>query len=144
MGMDITTCQACKLSTIRFTGAVDGDAVLEALGRLKASDTWKPEFNQLWDYREVTRLVVTQDQVNRMVVQMDDWAAQLGDGRTAILALSVTHEAYANLLIRVIKDPRRTQRTFRRQEQAIEWLQEANDSLQQGGGGKCSCTPALA
>lgn len=144
MGIDITTCRACKLSTIRFTGAVDGATVLEAFGRLKASDMQTSEFDQLWDYREVTRFVVTQNQLKRMTVQLDDWSMQLGEGRTAILVLNVIHEAYANLVIRVSKDPGRMQRTFRRQEQAIGWLQETNGSLQRSGEATCACATAFA
>lgn len=141
--MDVTACRDCELSTIRFTGRVNGASVLEALDRLTTCETWQPEFDDLWDYREVNELVVTQDEVDRVVAQVENSAMRLGEGRTAILVRSITHEAYANLLIRISKDPRRTQRTFRDYNRAIKWLQETNDSLQRNEDAACSCVPKL-
>lgn len=144
MGIDISVCSKCRLGTVRLSDNVDGMTMLDVLDQLTSAAAWEPDFDALWDYRDVTELVVTSDQVDQMTARMSDVPAMSGKGRTALLVRSVTHETYANLLIRISKNPHRLQRTFRSRRRAMEWLEETNASLQQTEADACSCSPLLA
>ena len=122
MGFDVSICPQCELGTIHLSGDVDGTTLLDALDQLVEDDTWKAHFDELWDFRSVAEILITAQQVDRIVMQEKTLAAMLGAGRVAMLVESITQESYANLLIRKSEYPDRTMRTFRIRSQATKWL----------------------
>lgn len=112
-----------RIRSAVFTGAVGDRELLDAYGSLLAEPDYDPNFDDLVDLRQVSRIEVTRDALAR-VISMYTPIDQLGlRTRLAIVAASDFTYGMSRMyeLLRGDGVPEEV-RVFRSYEEAVEWL----------------------
>ncbi len=110
------------LGVALFSGPLTVDDFHGVLNQLYGNPAWKPGFDALWDAREVTELVLDEQDVSTVVHHIQRLADRKGPGRTAFVVPRDVDYAIARLLIWLTRNERRQRKAFRQMEEALVWL----------------------
>lgn len=118
---------AAERGTIVVRGVVDIALFLDMMRALYLHPAWKPGFQALWDARDISQLLLSPHDTERVVALMRDLDPQMGNGRAAFVVSREIDYIIARLLIYRGLDSQRERRTFVTIEEAEAWLDEGAD-----------------
>ena len=102
----------------RIEGAVDGPECAAAVRQLFADDAWSPEYDVLWDGRQITQLVLGPDDFDTLLHTVADRM----DGRDALVVERVVDIAAAELYAVLARRRDAETRVFQSIKEALEYL----------------------
>lgn len=116
------------VGVVRFTGTVEYDTLREAVDALIHRDAWLPDYDVIWDWRDVSTLIMSSEELDALIDNLHKRKPQLGDGRCAIVAERDMDRHFAQLVM--LKDPDcpRERHLFDSVGAAARWL-EADEVL---------------
>jgi len=115
---------ARQIGTIRLTGTVRAEEVLEAAAELYNDPAWRAGYGILWDGTGLTVLVVHPSDVEQFVAFAAAYRHDIGPGRTAWVFAREMDNLVAGHLFSQLKQPNRERQGFADVDEALAWLQK--------------------
>lgn len=112
-----------KLGIVRLTGSVNADLLDQAADAAYGDAQWKPHFDAIWDLRPSAEVIISLDDIDRLLEQKFERDAELNlEGKVAILIDRDSLVGVAHLYRHRASHPTREVQVFVRERYAREWL----------------------
>lgn len=115
-----------NLVLVEASGRVQGADVLDASEHMFSHPDWHPTINQLCDFRQVTGVAVTLDDMEALMALERRFDERIGPGKQALVVSNELHEMLCRLYVAMARLRQRPQtiRVFRKLDKATAWLEE--------------------
>ncbi len=122
MAYTVTLDPPTGRALVRFTGTVDGEALVTSLVALYGHPLWRRGYDAVWDLTDVSELLLDVDDLKELVALDTDFDDLAGPGRDALVAKREIDLLMGALHVALSRDSPRSVRLFHTADEAAAWL----------------------
>lgn len=122
MAVTVRVAPTHQVGFVRYAGNTELPDLLDGVYSLLDHPDWKPGYDMVWDFQDISALVMDTGDVDHLLSVLRDVSPQLGNGRSAVIATRRVDYMFATLILLKAEDSPREGKVFESTDAALRWL----------------------